>query len=172
MSDLPSAKEVFTRPLIKDNPVMIQVLGICSSLAVSSNMKTALVMSLALTFVTAFSNLIISSIRKSKIIYTIMIILEQLSIINYFLFFKDKIYSVYKPAFLIICVLTILFSILWIFKKINNKLMMITLLFSQLEELNWIINNGKDTKLFSFVLTFYIFVLLLHILPIFVIKKQ
>ena len=101
-----------------------------------------------------------------------MIILEQLSIINDFLFFKDKIYSVYKPAFLIICVLTILFSILWIFKKINNKLMMITLLFSQLEELNWIINNGKDTKLFSFVLTFYIFVLLLHILPIFVIKKQ
>ena len=116
--------------------------------------------------------IIISSIRKSKILYTIMIILEQLSIINDFLFFKDKIYSVYKPAFLIICVLTILFSILWIFKKINNKLMMITLLFSQLEELNWIINNGKDTKLFSFVLTFYIFVLLLHILPIFVIKKQ
>ena len=63
-NDLPSSKEVFVRPLIKDNPVMIQVLGICSSLAVTSNMKTALVMSLALTFVTAFSNLIISSIRK------------------------------------------------------------------------------------------------------------
>lgn len=89
MSDLPSAKEVFTRPLIKDNPVMIQVLGICSSLAVTSNMKTALVMSLALTFVTAFSNLIISSIRKQipnsvriiaqmTVIASLVIIVDQL----------------------------------------------------------------------------------------------
>lgn len=114
----------------------------------------------------------ISSTLRNKMFYAIMIILEQLSIINDFLFFKNKIYSVYKPVFLIISILTIIFSILWIAKKINNKLMMITLLFSQLEGLNWIINNGKDTKLFSLVLTFYIFVLLLHILPIFVIKKQ
>ncbi len=59
-----SSREAFTRPLIKDNPIMIQILGICSSLAVSSNMKTALVMGIAVTAVVSFSNLIISSIRK------------------------------------------------------------------------------------------------------------
>ena len=62
--DIPSNKEAFTKPLIHDNPVMIQVLGICSSLAVTSNMKTAFVMGLAVTAVVACSNLVISLIRK------------------------------------------------------------------------------------------------------------
>ena len=62
--DIPSIKEAFTKPLIHDNPVMMQVLGICSSLAVTSNMKTAFVMGLAVTAVVACSNLVISLIRK------------------------------------------------------------------------------------------------------------
>lgn len=62
--DIPSNKEAFTKPLIHDNPVMMQVLGICSSLAVTSNMKTAFVMGLAVTAVVACSNLVISLIRK------------------------------------------------------------------------------------------------------------
>lgn len=62
--DIPSNKEAFIKPLIHDNPVMMQVLGICSSLAVTSNMKTAFVMGLAVTAVVACSNLVISSIRK------------------------------------------------------------------------------------------------------------
>lgn len=62
--DIPSNKEAFTKPLIHDNPIMMQVLGICSSLAVTSNMKTAFVMGLAVTAVVACSNLVISLIRK------------------------------------------------------------------------------------------------------------
>lgn len=62
--DIPSNKEAFTKSLIHDNPVMMQVLGICSSLAVTSNMKTAFVMGLAVTAVVACSNLVISLIRK------------------------------------------------------------------------------------------------------------
>lgn len=62
--DIPSNKEAFTKPLIHVNPVMMQVLGICSSLAVTSNMKTAFVMGLAVTAVVACSNLVISLIRK------------------------------------------------------------------------------------------------------------
>lgn len=62
--DIPSNKEAFTKPLIHDNPVMMQVLGICSSLAVTSNMKTAFVMGFAVTAVVACSNLVISLIRK------------------------------------------------------------------------------------------------------------
>ena len=56
-------KEAFTKPLNLDNPIMVQVLGICSALAVTSQLKPAIVMGLAVTIITAFSNLIISLIR-------------------------------------------------------------------------------------------------------------
>ncbi|WP_323003572.1 NADH:ubiquinone reductase (Na(+)-transporting) subunit D [Denitromonas sp.] len=59
-----SIKEVLLNPIFNNNPIGLQILGICSALAVTSNLKTALVMSIALTLVTAFSNLFISMIRK------------------------------------------------------------------------------------------------------------
>ena len=60
----PSVKEVLLNPIFANNPIGLQILGICSALAVTSNLKTALVMSIALTLVTAFSNLFISMIRS------------------------------------------------------------------------------------------------------------
>ena len=59
-----SVKQVLREPVFKNNPITLQILGICSALAVTSNLKTALVMSVALTLVTAFSNLFVSLIRK------------------------------------------------------------------------------------------------------------
>ncbi|WP_347484373.1 NADH:ubiquinone reductase (Na(+)-transporting) subunit D [Vandammella animalimorsus] len=59
----PTIKQVLFDPVFKNNPIGLQILGICSALAVTSNLKTALVMSVALTLVTGFSNLFISSIR-------------------------------------------------------------------------------------------------------------
>ena len=58
-------KEAFIKPLNGDNPVLVQVLGICSALAVTSQMKPAIVMGLAVTIITAFSNVIISIIRNT-----------------------------------------------------------------------------------------------------------
>ena len=58
------AKKVLTGPIVDNNPIALQVLGICSALAVTSSMANALVMSLAVIMVTAFSNLFISIIRK------------------------------------------------------------------------------------------------------------
>ena len=58
-------KEAFIKPLNGDNPVLVQVLGICSALAVTSQMKPAIVMGLAVTMITAFSNVIISIIRNT-----------------------------------------------------------------------------------------------------------
>ena len=60
-----SLKRVFVDPMSENNPVTIQILGICSSLAVTVKMETAIVMSLALTVVTAGSNWVISLIRNS-----------------------------------------------------------------------------------------------------------
>lgn len=58
-----TAREVLLNPVIANNPIGLQILGICSALAVTSNLKTALVMSIALTLVTGLSNLFIASIR-------------------------------------------------------------------------------------------------------------
>ena len=57
-------RKFLTGPFSANNPVIVQILGICSALAVTSNLNTALVMSIALTLVTAFSNLFISMIRQ------------------------------------------------------------------------------------------------------------
>ena len=59
----PTVKEVLLNPVFNNNPIGLQILGICSALAVTSNLNTALVMSVALTLVVGFSNLFISLIR-------------------------------------------------------------------------------------------------------------
>jgi Na+-transporting NADH:ubiquinone oxidoreductase subunit D len=59
-----AVKETLTKPIFKDNPIALQILGVCSALAVTSSMQVTLVMCLALTFVTAFSNLGVSTIRN------------------------------------------------------------------------------------------------------------
>ena len=57
-------KKIFSDPLGDDNPITVQVLGICSALAVTVQMQTAVVMAIALTMVTAFSNLAVSLLRN------------------------------------------------------------------------------------------------------------
>ncbi|WP_178111176.1 NADH:ubiquinone reductase (Na(+)-transporting) subunit D [Pseudomonas sp. 8Z] len=75
----PTIKEVLLNPIFNNNPIGLQILGICSALAVTSNLKTALVMSVALTLVTAFSNLFISMIR-SQIPSSIRMIVQMVII--------------------------------------------------------------------------------------------
>ena len=59
----PTIKSVLLDPIFNNNPIGLQILGICSALAVTTNLKTAVVMSIALTLVTGFSGLFISMIR-------------------------------------------------------------------------------------------------------------
>lgn len=65
MTTAKNAREVLLTPIFNDNPIGLQILGICSALAVTTKMSVALVMCIALTLVTAFSNLFISMIRNS-----------------------------------------------------------------------------------------------------------
>ena len=57
-------KDTLTIPIFKENPIALQILGVCSALAVTSSMSVTVVMCIALTTVTAFSNLFISAIRN------------------------------------------------------------------------------------------------------------
>ena len=82
-------REIVTRGIWKENPVAYQVLGICSALAVTVKMSTSIVMGIALTIVTAFSSLIISSLRK-KIPSNIRIIVE-LAIISSLVIITDQV---------------------------------------------------------------------------------
>ena len=58
-------KETLLGPLSKNNPIMVQMLGICSALAVTSKLEPAVVMALSVTVVVAFSNVVISLLRKT-----------------------------------------------------------------------------------------------------------
>jgi Na+-transporting NADH:ubiquinone oxidoreductase subunit D len=75
-------KEVISRNVWKDNQVLRQILGICSSLAVTNLMTNSLVMGLGLTFVTAFSSLTISLLRNA-IPYKVRMIVQTLIIAAY-----------------------------------------------------------------------------------------
>lgn len=57
-------KEILTKPLFRDNPIALQILGICSALAVTTSLTVTLVMCVALTSVAAFANLFVSIIRN------------------------------------------------------------------------------------------------------------
>ena len=59
-----NVKEALTTPIFRNNPIALQILGICSALAVTSSLQVTVVMCIALTAVTAFSNLFISAIRQ------------------------------------------------------------------------------------------------------------
>lgn len=90
-------KEVFKAPLNIMNPVLVQVLGICSALAVTSQLKPALVMGLAVTVITAFSNLIISLIRQTipnriRIVVQLVVVAALVTIVSQVL--KAFVYDV------------------------------------------------------------------------------
>jgi Na+-transporting NADH:ubiquinone oxidoreductase subunit D len=86
-------KELLFDPVVNNNPIALQVLGICSALAVTSSMSVALVMALAVTLVTAFSSMLIALIR-SQIPSSIRIIV-QMTIIASLVIVVDQILKAY-----------------------------------------------------------------------------
>lgn len=106
-------KEVLLDPLFNNNPIALQILGICSALAVTSKMETVLVMSLAVIFVTGFSSFSVSLIRKfipssirilveMTIIASLVIIADQL--IRAFAYDVSKQLSVYVGLIITNCI--------------------------------------------------------------------
>ena len=80
-------REVLGNPLNLDNPIMVQVLGICSALAVTSQLKPSIVMGLAVTVITAFSNVIISVLRNTipmriRIIVQLVVVAALVTIVS------------------------------------------------------------------------------------------
>ncbi len=92
MSD-ESISDVLVQPVLDNNPIALQILGICSALAVTTNLNTAFVMSIALTTVTAFSNLFVSLIRNH--IPTNIRIIVQMTIIASLVIVVDQILKAY-----------------------------------------------------------------------------
>lgn len=86
-------KKLITNPLDIDNPITVQILGICSALAVTTQMKPALVMAIALTVVTASSNVLISLMRNS--IPSRIRIIVQLAVVSLWVILVDQILKAY-----------------------------------------------------------------------------
>ena len=80
-------KEIFSTPLGLNNPVTEQVLGICSALAVTAKREPAIVMGLSVTVITAFSNVVISLLRKTipnriRIIVQLVVVAASVTIVS------------------------------------------------------------------------------------------
>ncbi|MEZ4804232.1 MAG: NADH:ubiquinone reductase (Na(+)-transporting) subunit D [Bacteroidia bacterium] len=82
-------RTLLTDPLDANNPVTVQVLGICSALAVTVQMEPAFIMTIGLTFVTAFSNLFISLLRNT--IPSRIRIIVQLAVVATFVIIVDQV---------------------------------------------------------------------------------
>lgn len=91
----PKAKDILLDPVFNANPVALQVLGICSALAVTVNLKTSIVMSLAVTAVVAFSNAGISLIRN-RIPNNVRIVV-QMTVIASLVIIVDQFLRAYLP---------------------------------------------------------------------------
>ena len=116
MSALFSAKnrEFLLGPLSKNNPVIVQVLGICSALAVTAKLEPAIVMGLSVTVVTAFSNVILSLMRNTiptririivqlVVVAALVIIVDQL--LKAFAYDVSKQLSVYVGLIITNCII-------------------------------------------------------------------
>ena len=83
-------KNALLGPLSKNNPVVVQVLGICSSLAVTAQLKPAIVMGLSVTIIVAMSNVVISLIRNTipnsvRIIVQLVVVAALVTVVSEFL---------------------------------------------------------------------------------------
>ena len=107
-------KKTLLDPIFNNNPIALQILGICSALAVTSKLETSLVMSAAVIFVLVFSNLSVSLIRnhvpgsiriivEMTIIASLVIIADQ--IIKAFIFDVSKQLSVYVGLIITNCII-------------------------------------------------------------------
>lgn len=107
-------KKFVTDPLNDDNPITVQVLGICSALAVTAKMEPTLVMAIAVVFVCTFANLIISSLRnlipnRVRIIVMLAVVASLVILVDQFLkaFYYDisKVVGVYVGLIITNCII-------------------------------------------------------------------
>ncbi len=109
-----SLKKVLIEPIFKNNPIGLQILGICSALAVTSKLETAIAMGLAVTLITAISSFSVSLIRKHiptniriivqmTVIASLVIVADQ--ILKAFFFDISKSMSVYVGLIITNCIL-------------------------------------------------------------------
>jgi len=90
-----ASKETFLKPLLRENPVTLHVLGICSALAITNSLTSSLIMSVSLTAVLVVTNVTISLIRKHlpssvRLIVQITIIASAVAVI-------DQVLTAYLP---------------------------------------------------------------------------
>ncbi|TWU24120.1 Na(+)-translocating NADH-quinone reductase subunit D [Novipirellula galeiformis] len=109
----PKVKNVLFGPILDDNPIALQILGICSALAVTTKMETSVVMAIAVIAVTAFSNAAVSAIRhyipgsiriivQMTVIASLVIVVDQL--LKAYMFDISKQLSVFVGLIITNCI--------------------------------------------------------------------
>ncbi len=113
MADAKEMKKILFGPFIDNNPIALQILGVCSALAVTTKLETAFVMTIAVMFVTAFSNFFVSLVRnhipssvriivQMAIIASLVIVVDQ--VLKAYLFDISKQLSVFVGLIITNCI--------------------------------------------------------------------
>ncbi len=130
MAEKVSYKDIFFNPFSKDNPVIVQVLGICSCLAVTAKLEPAIVMGISVIAVLAFSNVIISLIRNTiptniRIIVQLVVVAALVIIVNQLLLayaFYEAGYANNGLMILPPMALIVVACIIWVHRARNKEL--------------------------------------------------
>ena len=142
------SNKIFSDPLINNNPITKQVLGVCSALAVTVKLEMAIVMALALTFVVTFSNLIVSLLRNHipsnvriivqlMVIATLVILVDQ--VLQAYMYDVSKQLSVFVGLIITNCIVSMFREIFGSGQLYGYQIIPLSV---YVENGGWYMNNG------------------------------
>jgi hypothetical protein len=115
----------------------------------------------------------IATIFANRFIFMVAVIFEELALLGEYIFIrKYKEYGRSKKVFLIVSVIVIIFMLIWIFKKLNIYIALGVMLLSQAEIVYWLLRKGMKLEWAVFMFTIIVAGLMIHTLPLFVVKDE
>lgn len=115
----------------------------------------------------------IATVFNSRLILALSVIFEEFALLGEYKYIrKYKEYGRSKPVFLVVSVLVIIFMLIWMIKKLNIFIALGVMLLSQAESVYWLLKKGMKLEWAVFMFTIIVAGLMIHTLPLFVVKDK
>ena len=115
----------------------------------------------------------IATMFGNRLILLFAVIFEELALLGEYKFIRDyKEYGRSKPVFLVVSVIVIIFMLIWIFKKLNIFIVLSVMLLSQAESVYWLLKKGLKLEWAVFMVSIIVAGLMIHTLPLYVVKDK
>ena len=115
----------------------------------------------------------IATVFNSRLILALSVIFEEFALLGEYKFIrKYKEYGRSKPVFLVVSMLVIIFMLIWMIKKLNIFIVLGVMILSQAESVYWLLKKGMKLEWAVFMFTIIVAGLMIHTLPLFVVKDK